>query len=305
MSARCLALAIVGLALALAAAACAGSGDDGADDVLELETPELDVAAGADVTYCTYVDNEVAEDQDIISFEGLQTELGHHTILYGVRSRQPPGTHLCTEADMINVRYLAAGGSETGSYQVQEGIAFRLRAGQQLMIQSHFINTGDQDTTGRSWFRVETAPPDSSRQPADLFTVVTTDIEVPAHAAGRASAECPIASDLTLIALGGHAHEWGRRVSIGRTPAAAGASLEMLYDQEWNKDRVFDPVINQYAADQPLRLAPGDRLRVDCEYENDSNEDLAFPAEMCVAFAFYFPADREIDCVDGVWPGGG
>ncbi|HEU5055806.1 MAG TPA: hypothetical protein VFU21_04755 [Kofleriaceae bacterium] len=304
MNARCLALALLGLGLALAATACTGS-EDGGGDVLELETPELEVAAGADVTYCTYVDAEMAEDRDIIAFEGLQTELGHHTILYGVRSRQPAGTHVCTEADMINVRYLAAGGSETGSYHIQEGIAFRLRAGQQLMIQSHFINTGDRDTTGRSWFRVEHAPPDPSRQPADLFTVVTTEIEIEAHAAGHARAECPIAEDLTLIALGGHAHEWGRRVSIGRSSAAGGDALEMLYDQPWNKDRVFDPVIEQYQVDQPLRLAPGDRLRVDCEYENDTDQPLAFPAEMCVAFAFYYPAGREIDCVDGVWPGGG
>jgi len=297
MSARFLCLLAI-----MSACANPGAADSG---TFELSTPDLEVPVGADITYCTYVDAEVSEDLDILAFQGQQSQFGHHTILYGARARQPPGTHVCSEADMINVRYLAAGGSETGSYQVQEGIAFRLRAGQQLMIQSHFINTGDQDTTGRSWFRVETAPPDSSRQPADLFTVVTTEIEVPAHSAGRASAECPIPSDLTLIALGGHAHEWGRRVSIGRTPAAAGTSPEMLYDQEWNRDRVFDPVINQYAADQPLRLAPGDRLRVDCEYENDTEEALAFPAEMCVAFAFYFPADREIDCVDGVWPGGG
>lgn len=293
--------------LLLLSAALAGAGACAAPDSgerrFELETPELEVAAGADVTYCTYVDVEILEDSDIISFEGLQTELGHHTILYGVRARQPPGTHLCSEADMINVRYLAAGGSETGVYEVQEGIAFRLRAGQQLMIQSHFINTGDRDTTGRSWFRVDTAPPDPSRQPADLFTVVTTDIDVPAHAAGAATAECPIARDLTLIALGGHAHEWGRRVSIGRAPAADGASLEMLYDQRWNRDRVFDPVIQRYQVDQPLRLSPGDRLRVDCEYENDTDAPLVFPAEMCVAFGFYFPADREIDCVDGHWPG--
>jgi len=303
VTARALWFAVLGLGLAIAASACAGQEADG--DTLELETPELEVAAGADVTYCTYLDLEVAEDRDILAFEGLQSELGHHTILYAARSHQPPGTHICSEADMINVRYLAAGGSETGAFQVQEGISFRLRAGQQLMIQSHFINTSDRDTTGRSWFRVETAPPDPSRQPADLFTVVTTQIDVPAHAAGRASAECPIPSDLTLIALGGHAHEWGRRVSIGRASAAGDTSPEMLYDQEWSRDRVFDPVIQQYAVDQPLRLAPGDRLRVDCEYENDTDQDLAFPGEMCVAFAFYFPAEREIDCVDGVWPGGG
>ena len=285
-------------------AACADPAGDDPEDVLQLATPELAVASGEDITYCTYLDHEVAEDRDILSFEGTQSQFGHHTILYGVRSKQPAGTHVCTEADMINVRYLAAGGSETGTFMVQDGIAFRLRAGQQLMIQSHFINASDRDVTGSSEFRVDTALPDPSRQPADLFTVVTTEIDVAARAGGSASAECPIGQDLSLIALGGHAHEWGRRVSIARAPAATAGAPEMLYDEEWSPDRVFDPVIRGYQAGQPLRLSAGDRLRVDCEYENDTDEPLAFPREMCVAFGFYFPADREIDCVDGSWPGG-
>jgi hypothetical protein len=287
--------------LALAVAACADVDPTGAD-TLELTTPELDVPSGADITYCTYVDAEVTEDRDILAFEGTQSQFGHHTILYGVRARQPPGSHVCSEADMINVRYLAAGGSETGVYTVPEGIAFRLRAGQQLMIQSHFINTGATDTTGRSSFVVDTAPPDPARQLADLFTVVTTEIDVPAHAAGKATAECPLAEDLQIIALGGHAHEWGSHVSIARTPSS-GTAAEMLYDYPWGKERTFNPVIEKFTVEQPLQLAAGDRVRVDCEYQNDTEEPLAFPREMCVAFAFYYPADREIDCVDGRWPG--
>ncbi len=265
-------------------------------DTLELATPDLAVAAGADITYCTYIDSEVSEDRDILAFEGTQTQFGHHTILYGARARQPPGTHECTEADMINVRYLAAGGSETGVYEVPEGIAFRLRAGQQLMIQSHFINTGDTDVQARSSFRVETAAPDPARQVADLFTVVTTEIDVEPHAAGHASATCPLGSDLSIIALGGHAHEWGSHVSVARTG-------EMLYDQPWTAERMFNPVIQRYEVGSPLELAAGDVLQVDCDYQNDTDEPLAFPREMCVSFAFYFPADREIDCVDGHWPG--
>lgn len=284
------------LCLLALATACADPGGV-AGDTLELATPDLAVAAGADITYCTYVDLEVSEDRDILAFEGTQNQFGHHTILYGVRARQPPGTHECSEADMINVRYLAAGGAETGAYQVPDGIAFRLRAGQQLMIQSHFINTGDEDVIGRSRFTVDTAPPDGTRQVADLFTVVTTDIDVPARAGGHASAECAVGQDLSIIALGGHAHEWGRHVTV------AGAG-EMLYDQPWTAERSFNPVIQRYEVASPLQLAAGDMLRVDCEYENDTDQPLAFPREMCVSFAFYFPADREIDCVDGHWPGG-
>ena len=29
---------------------------------------------------------------------------------------------------------------------------------------------------------------------------------------------------------------------------------------------------------------------------------LRFPKEMCAMLGFYFPGDRELDCVNGLWP---
>jgi hypothetical protein len=283
------------------ATACAGDPDGGATDTLEFMATDLAVPAGADVTYCTYIDSEVTEDRDILAYQGQQSEFGHHTILFGVRARQPPGTHECTEADMINVRYLAGAGAETG-YSVPDGIAFRLSAGQQLMIQSHFINTGERDVVGHSHFMVDTALPDPARQIADLFVVVSTDIEVPARSAGSATVDCPVGKDLSIIQLGGHAHEWGTRVSIARTVGSAGEA-EMLYDEPWNPETIFNPVVRQFTVEEPLVVAAGDRITLTCDYQNDTDEPLTFPKEMCVSFAFYFPAEREIDCVDGHWPG--
>jgi hypothetical protein len=282
------------------APACGGP-DDGTRE-LDLSTPDLtDIASGADITFCSYLDAPVDQDLDIVSFTGHQTEYGHHTILFGVRTARPAGTRLCDESDMINVRFLAGSAAETGTQDTPAGVAFRLRQGEQLMIQSHFINTSDQTITGRSWFEVEAAPPDPSRQPADLFTVVSTDVHVDAHATGSAHASCPIGADTQLVMLAGHAHEWGTHVAIHQT--AAGGAPVTLYDQDWSPTRMFDPVIERYPATQPLRFAPGDTVTVDCDYANDTDQALEFPREMCVAWGYYFPADHELDCVDGHWPG--
>jgi hypothetical protein len=136
--------------------------------------------------------------------------------------------------------------------------------------------------------------------PADLFTVVTTDIEVP-HGLGSAHATCTVPRDLDLIMIGPHAHEWGTRVQVQRTPAA-GRGSEMLVDANWDRARVLDPPLTWYQKDAPLHLAPGDTVSVDCDYMNDTTEPLEFPREMCVGFGFYYPADRELDCVDGAFP---
>ena len=295
--------------LALAPGCVAGQAGtmapDGDDSVLELETPVIEgIEPGADITYCTYLDVAVEEDLDILSFLGTQGDFGHHTILYGARVKQDAGTHECTEQDMINARYLAAGGAEGGVSAVPEGIAFRLKRGQQLMIQSHFINASDHVISGQSHFALEVGSPDPSRELADLFTVVTTEIEIPPGSTGTAHASCPVAHDLQLVALGGHAHEWGTHVSVRHTPAAGGAA-RMLYDQIWSPEAIFNPTIAHFTAEDPLFIPAGDTLEVDCEYFNDTDEPLMFPSEMCVGWSFQFPADHEVDCVDGVWPGAG
>ena len=270
---------------------------DGETSMLELETPVIEgIEPGADVTYCTYLDVAIEDDLDIITFLGTQGDFGHHTILYGVRVEQDAGTHECTEQDMINARYL-------GAAAVPDGIAFRLKRGQQLMIQSHFINASDDTISGQSHFTLEVGAPDASRQLADLFTVVTTDIEIPPGGTGTAHASCPVAHDLQLVALGGHAHEWGTHVSVRHMPAAGGE--RMLYDHPWSKESIFNPTVAHFTAEEPLFIPAGDTLDVTCEYFNDTDEPLMFPSEMCVAWSFQFPADHEVDCVDGVWPGAG
>lgn len=77
----------------------------------------------------------------------------------------------------------------------------------------------------------------------------------------------------------------------------------MLYDEPWNPETIFNPVVRQFTVEEPLVVAAGDRITLTCDYQNDTDEPLTFPKEMCVSFAFYFPAEREIDCVDGHWPG--
>jgi hypothetical protein len=266
------------------------------DDVLELATPLLeDIEAGTDVMLCTYLDYRAAEEVDLVEVHGFQTEFGHHALLFGVRSDQPAGTHPCTEADMVNVRYLAGHGGEGAStLPVSDGVAFRLRKGEQVMIQTHWINTGDGPTSGSASFRVTVAPPSPDRAPADLFTVVSTQLDI-APGEGTARAECVLPRDLSLVMLGGHAHERGRRVTITHRD-------EMLYDEPWSEHSVFDPELLQWDATAPLQLRAGDRIRVDCVYENETGAPLGFPAEMCALFGYWFPADREIDCVDGSWP---
>lgn len=106
---------------------------------------------------------------------------------------------------------------------------------------------------------------------------------------------------MNVFQLSGHMHEWGRHTKISHTPKASAAAT-VIYETNWSSEYQFNPPRNQYPAGAPLLLARGDKLHVDCEYENDTGAPLPFPSEMCVAVVYAYPLTKQINCVDGNWP---
>jgi len=276
--------------------------DPGPDGIQFLIPPVRAIPPGADQTFCTYLDYRSDRDVDIYAYEGYQTALGgHHVILYAAAQVQPAGTHLCTEDDMINVRYLGGGGADSPGAALPDGIVIRLPANTQVMLQHHWINASDAPIDGQAAFNIEVEAPDPSHVNSQLFTTVTTQVSL-APGAGSARAECTASQDMSFFLLGGHAHELGTHVTISVTPAS-GATANTIYDTPWNKEYQQNPPRNSYTKDQPFVLHTGDRVRVDCTYDNTTGAAVQFPREMCVAWGYFFPAVQEIDCVDGAWPG--
>src|SRR5262245_22237566 len=106
---------------------------------IQLVTPIIeDIQPGADVTLCTYLDFDDAEGFDITNYQAFQSLNNHHNILYSVTNRQAPNTHPCTEEDMLQSRYLGGGGGDAPPQYLPAGIVFRVGAGTQLMIQTHW-----------------------------------------------------------------------------------------------------------------------------------------------------------------------
>jgi hypothetical protein len=275
-----------------------------AEGQLQIATPILpEIAPGQDITLCTYLDYTAPADLDIVDYKGFQSDQGHHTILYGAAQTKPAGTHECTEDDMFNVRYLGGGGTDATveAGVLPPGIAFRVRQGTQLMMVSHWINMTDVPVRAQAVYNLTAQAPSAAVEPGDLFTIVTTRISLESGR-GTARAECLLGSDLSFFLIGGHAHEYATHVTISRQ--APEGEPQVVYDTSWAPDLIFDTPLDQYTKEEPYQMQAGDRVIVDCEYENTTGAPLAFPTEMCVGFGYYFPATREIDCVDSVWPPG-
>jgi hypothetical protein len=268
---------------------------------IQIVAPAVyDMAPGADITMCSYIDQRIADETDIVDYQTFQSLAGaHHALLYSVMQQQPANTHECNEDDMINARYLAGGGADSPPADLPEGVVFRMPANTQLLIQTHWINATDHPIDGQAAFNLQVTKPKPEHRTAQLFATTNTEFVLPVGT-GRASADCTIAKEMNVFTLTGHMHEWGTHVKITHTPVAS-ATEATIYETGWSNEYQFNPPRNHYTTDAPFVLSPGDRIHIDCDYNNTTGTPLPFPSEMCAAVAYGYPLDTQINCVDGIW----
>ena len=55
-----------------------------------------------------------------------------------------------------------------------------------------------------------------------------------------------------------------------------------------------------FPPDDPLAFEAGDTLRITCDWDNDTDETITFPREMCVLSAYTLASD-DLRCIGGIW----
>ncbi|MDB4936519.1 MAG: hypothetical protein JWP87_3491 [Labilithrix sp.] len=273
-------------------------------DETRLFAPLVDeIPAGGDVTWCTYIANPFEREVDVVQSRGFQSKFGHHAILMEVVGAEARlgDSHACTDADMTNARFLAGGSDAAAQFKIPEGVAFRIKKQSVLMIQTHWINTSQSAVVGQAVFNIAVKEPDGKRESAQLFAAYTANVTLPPRGPAHAKTSCTIKQDMSLFALGGHAHEWGTHV---RLTIDRDGKNEVLYDHEWEPHYQADPPLAYFDTKAPLRFKAGDVLHVECDYQNVSDAEVRFPREMCVGMGFYFPGTADIQCGDDHWSNG-
>ncbi|MDB4992672.1 MAG: hypothetical protein JWM74_104 [Myxococcaceae bacterium] len=259
------------------------------------------VPAGADYTHCSYIANPFGDREvDVVKAEGFESKWGHHALLMAVKNGYKAGdSHECGDADMNDARFLAGATDAAANVKIPDGIGFRIAPGGVMLVQTHWINTSASVIEGQASFNVTLKPHDGSRQNAQLFASFTSELVLPPRGPAHAVSECVIQEPLQFFDLGGHAHEWGRNVKVEKITAAGETSS--LYDEPWLPEYTSNPPQRHYELSSPLTFAKGDTVRVTCDWQNTTNEEIGFPREMCVVFGMIFPADADIHCQDGAW----
>jgi len=261
-------------------------------DQVEVVSPIYEVPASDEVFMCFTVPVGNAETLLIKESRAYQSANGHHVLMLMVNEDAAidPLPHVCTPADMAvdSLRFVGAGTAAGGGITLPEGIAIQIPPGRRLLLQSHYVNTSPTPLRVQDIVHLTKADPTTVRQIAGAYSLVDQTLELAPRGETTRVTDCSPPETMTVPWMFAHMHEWGVHAKIEVTRAGV---TETVYDEAWDPAfRDHFPLVN---FDPPLELGPTDRIKVTCQWANDTDAPIIFPTEMCAVFMPFYPAEGE------------
>ena len=210
----------------------------------------------------------------------------HHTVLTLEQPiRQPDGVVPCNAfsngPDMIY-----GSGVGTRALSLPDGVAIKVEAGQQLLLNLHLFNTDSDEISGHSGIEVSVVESSHVEHEAQVILAGKENFLIPARARDYdIHGTCTMTADTTLFATMPHMHTLGTFMEIRATSSAG---TQILHEDFYNFDR------QRYTTFSPLSLQRGDTVDITCRYDNPSDADVPFGDstlhEMCYAVLYRYPA---------------
>lgn len=261
---------------------------------LQLDVTAREVPPGTEETRCHTFKLPSDVDLQVNRFEVAVTGGSHHIHLYRPFDGSldlPDESFDCNyTVDFDAWELVAAAQLAHTNWQLPEGVAFHFKAGEQLLMQTHFVNVGGLETRGkpRVLVNMHAVPDESVMAQAGSIFGQDRDVFVPANSVSTRGGECTFPRPITLMAATGHYHYRGRQFVAERLED--GSPAELLYGHEGYEE----PAFVVYDEATAPRFSTDESLRWTCTYENRSDRDYEFGPfthenEHCNLFAFYYP----------------
>jgi hypothetical protein len=284
-----------------------------------------DVLPGTDVTYCQYVMAPNDHDVDILDVSGYQSAFGHHAVAFsytasadttlgtsfpcmGTEFSSGDGTS-ATSAGDANLASMGSflggiGGAKGGkSAPLPDGVAFRLKKGDGIMLNVHYLNTGETPVDGDAVVDVKFAEADPNRMIASLFLNLNFGFDLAPNATTSSSVECVAGDDVKILMMSNHMHEFGTTATT-EVVRADGTNDMLHHDPSWTYEMQFNPVYSTWTAEDPFVLHTGDTIRTTCQWNNTKSDSMKFPREMCIGVGFALTTGGSTKvpaCAGGTW----
>ena len=223
------------------------------------------------------------QDTWITSIHPIAPSGTHHTVLMVGPPDAADGDTLCDSSLVKPALY--ASGVGTDALTLPAGVAIKVAAGQQLLLNLHLFNASDAPLSGTSGIEVETTTAAAVSHEAGAVLIGKDAGLVVPPGASTQTGTCTMPAGVTLFAMAPHMHLLGRHMKV----SYQGTAARVLYDQDYTFEG------QRYATMAPaLTSAGGDQLTVDCSYMNATGTTVRFgehtTQEMCYALALIYPA---------------
>lgn len=241
----------------------------------------------------TCVRHTVQEDLYVNGFDAMSPLGTHHTLLtMGGReaaSGQPDGISKCN-ASTNGTLAVFASGVGTNPLIFPPGVALKIPAGTQLLLNLHLFNTGKGELTGLSGTRISTVPAEEVESLAEGILAGPIRLNLPPGETTKTTGHCTMSQDTTVFAVAPHMHQLGVHERI--VAETAGGEVELF-----NAPYDFDEQ-SFTSLPEPLALKAGDKIRVECTHKNTTPNPVTFGEstleEMCFAGVYRYPGDGKL-----------
>lgn len=268
---------------------------------------ETSLDAGEEVEYCRYVVVPDGADLDVARFEHAYTAGSHHLLLYQTSLTADEarddmfscGGASFAELGISGIAYVAQ--VATGEMAYPEGVALHIKAGDVLLLQTHYLNASEAELEVEVRLNLWQSAVPVTAEAGTLFLYNWT-IVVPAGEPATARMRCQIPADVQLLYGMSHMHRRGVDYRATLEGGALPEPIELFTTAEWEG---IEP-----ARYEPFQtITAGQTIDFSCDYQGEADRTLidgpsADANEMCMFIAAYWPrVDLQTESCQG--PGSG
>lgn len=268
---------------------------------LQMRAAPYSVGPGEDREWCEYRRVPIKKPMDVTGFKVRMPLGAHHFVVWGYAGteqddskfpRGPVESVGCTGLGPgeLAPRVIIPLQSPNSKFTLPKGIAIRMEPQQQIWLNPHLRNPGDETIVPDVRFNLYAAKPGTVKHYAEgLIAGNVTDISIPAGGDQTLTAEWTAPATLNLVYLATHQHRLGTYANIELVDA--GGTPTMIYENyRWEHPRNFWP-------DPIIRLEKGQKMRITCSWHNTDPEPVHFGPnttdEMCFILGFYYRDDGD------------
>ena len=270
-----------------------GTGGVGGDGWQTLMEGDWSIEGGTESYVC--VRRTMEEDVYVQEIEPINPLGTHHTVLTIGPPGKPDGVEDCEV--FTNARDMLFGsGVGTNSLKFPEGVAVRLKAGQQLLLNLHLFNASNETLSGTSGTRIRTIAASEVEHEAEAILMGTFGLFLPPMKETIASGDCVQNGDVTLFGVMPHMHQLGTHMKVTARSSKQGDVV--VHDEPYDFDQ---QIVSTFDF---VEMADGDRVSVECTYVNTTPNLVTWGdsslQEMCFAGIYRFPprGTQGLACAD-------